>query len=88
MIPLLFEVLNRGWIHFTIGRWPHASNVEIGGGAALGAGQQSKTKPPPMYKVLLLNDDFTPMDFVVIVLEKFFGLIAGAVNAGDAQGAP
>ena len=27
-----------------------------------------------MYKVLLLNDDFTPMDFVVIVLQKFFGL--------------
>jgi len=27
---------------------------------------------PPMFKVLLLNDDFTPMDFVVIVLEKFF----------------
>lgn len=43
------------------------------GGAALAA-EQSQTKPPPMYKVLLLNDDFTPMDFVVIVLEKFFGL--------------
>jgi ATP-dependent Clp protease adaptor protein ClpS len=27
---------------------------------------------PPMFKVLLLNDDFTPMDFVVQVLEKFF----------------
>lgn len=27
---------------------------------------------PPMFKVLLLNDDFTPMDFVVGVLEKFF----------------
>lgn len=26
-----------------------------------------------MYKVLLLNDDFTPMDFVVHILEKFFG---------------
>ena len=36
--------------------------------------EKSRVKPPPMYKVLLLNDDFTPMDFVVIVLEKFFGL--------------
>lgn len=32
-----------------------------------------KTKRPSMYKVLLLNDDFTPMDFVIHVLEKFFG---------------
>ena len=31
-----------------------------------------KTKKPPMYKVMLLNDDFTPMEFVVTVLEKFF----------------
>ena len=29
-------------------------------------------KPPSMFNVLLLNDDFTPMDFVVVVLEKFF----------------
>ena len=29
-------------------------------------------KPPPMYRVLLLNDDFTPMDFVIEVLERFF----------------
>ncbi|MBY0578443.1 MAG: ATP-dependent Clp protease adapter ClpS [Burkholderiales bacterium] len=29
-------------------------------------------KPPGMFKVLLLNDDFTPMEFVVVVLERFF----------------
>jgi len=33
-----------------------------------------KTKRPPLYKVMLLNDDFTPMEFVVHVLERFFGL--------------
>ena len=31
-----------------------------------------KTKRPPLYKVLLLNDDYTPMEFVVIVLKRFF----------------
>ncbi|SEQ03109.1 ATP-dependent Clp protease adaptor protein ClpS [Thalassovita taeanensis] len=33
-----------------------------------------KTKRPPLYKVMLLNDDFTPMEFVVHVLERFFGM--------------
>lgn len=33
-----------------------------------------KAKRPPMYKVMLLNDDYTPMEFVVLVLERFFGL--------------
>ena len=33
-----------------------------------------KTKRPPLYKVLLLNDDYTPMEFVVHVLERFFGM--------------
>jgi len=32
-----------------------------------------KLKKPPMYKVILLNDDFTPMEFVVHVLEAIFG---------------
>ena len=31
-----------------------------------------KTKRPALYRVLLLNDDYTPMEFVVLVLEKFF----------------
>jgi ATP-dependent Clp protease adaptor protein ClpS len=33
-----------------------------------------KTKQPPLYQVLLLNDDYTPMEFVVDVLERFFSL--------------
>ncbi len=33
---------------------------------------QTKTKKPSLYKVLLLNDDYTPMEFVVHVLERFF----------------
>ena len=42
------------------------------------SGTLTKTKPktdkPPLYKVMLLNDDYTPMEFVVHVLERFFGL--------------
>lgn len=33
----------------------------------------ARAAPPPMYQVLLLNDDYTPMEFVVKVLQKFFG---------------
>jgi len=36
--------------------------------------QRSKLKPPSMFKVMLLNDDYTPMEFVVLVLQKFFGM--------------
>ncbi len=36
--------------------------------------KRSKLKPPPMFKVMLLNDDYTPMEFVVVVLQKFFGM--------------
>ena len=36
--------------------------------------EKSKVKPPSLYKVLLLNDDYTPMDFVVSILQKFFSM--------------
>ena len=35
---------------------------------------RAKTERPPLYKVMLLNDDYTPMEFVVIMLERFFGM--------------
>ena len=31
-----------------------------------------KTKPPQMYQVVMLNDDYTPMEFVVVVIQEFF----------------
>lgn len=34
--------------------------------------EKVKQKPPPLYKILLLNDDFTPMEFVIEVLKIFF----------------
>lgn len=41
-------------------------------------GVVTKTKPktakPPLYKVLLLNDDYTPMEFVVHILERYFAI--------------
>ena len=33
-----------------------------------------KTDKPPLYKVMILNDDFTPMEFGVMVMERFFGM--------------
>ncbi len=43
------------------------------GGLAI-APAKPALKRPPLYKVVLLNDDYTPMEFVVDVLEQFFGL--------------
>lgn len=51
-------------------------NTDDNGGT--GSGTQTITRPkvatrtPAMYRVLLLNDDYTPMDFVIHILQKFF----------------
>ncbi len=35
--------------------------------------REPRTKKPSLYKVLMLNDDYTPMEFVIMVLQRFFG---------------
>ena len=48
-----------------------ATKIQEGGKLAA---ERSKLQPPRMYKVVLLNDDYTPMDFVIDVLQRFFSL--------------
>ena len=45
-----------------------------GGDVSVVTKTKPKTAKPPLYKVLLLNDDYTPMEFVVLVLERFFSI--------------
>ena len=45
---------------------------EEGPGTGVIVKPKAKTKKPSMYKVLMLNDDYTPMEFVVHILERFF----------------
>jgi ATP-dependent Clp protease adaptor protein ClpS len=57
-------------------RWAMSDNDRIGRDdrhTGVVVKSKPKTKKPSMYKVLLLNDDYTPMEFVVHVLERFFG---------------
>ena len=60
---------------------PHMSNRDDddddtggpgNGDPSLAVKTRPKTKRPPMYKVMLLNDDYTPMEFVIYVLQRFF----------------
>jgi ATP-dependent Clp protease adaptor protein ClpS len=43
-----------------------------GQGAVVVERQPAKVVPPPMYQVVMLNDDYTPMEFVVMVLQEYF----------------
>ena len=45
---------------------------EQGQGAVVAERKTAKTAPPPLYQVVMLNDDYTPMEFVVMVLQEYF----------------
>ena len=65
---------HRGALRATGPGAPDGGNNNNGTGNQTGVVTKTKpkTKKPSMYKVLLLNDDYTPMEFVVHVLERFF----------------
>ena len=45
-----------------------------GAGSVVVERKTARTKPPSLYRVVLLNDDYTPMEFVVMVLQQYFKL--------------
>jgi ATP-dependent Clp protease adaptor protein ClpS len=47
------------------------------GNVGIAVKTRTKTKKPSLYKVLMLNDDYTPMEFVVYVLQRFFNMDHG-----------
>ena len=53
-------------------QWDRDNNMTGRGGTNVITRQETRTKKPSLYKVLLLNDDYTPMEFVIFVLERFF----------------
>jgi ATP-dependent Clp protease adaptor protein ClpS len=54
------------------GTWDEGGNGDGGADGRTGTKTLTRTKKPSLYRVLLLNDDYTPMEFVVYVLERFF----------------
>ena len=51
---------------------PVQPRPDDGQGAVVAERQAARTEPPRMYQVVLLNDDYTPMEFVVMVLQEYF----------------
>lgn len=51
---------------------PAPAKTDDGQGAVVIERKLAKTEPPRMYQVVLLNDDYTPMEFVVMVLQEYF----------------
>ena len=53
-------------------RLPDHPSREDDGNSVVMERRTQKIAPPPMYQVVMLNDDFTPMEFVIVVLQEYF----------------
>ncbi len=51
---------------------PEQPHREGGQGVVVAERKAARTKPPQLYQVVMLNDDYTPMEFVVMVLQQYF----------------
>ena len=51
---------------------PGPGTPDDGQGSVVAERKTQRTQPPRMYQVVMLNDDFTPMEFVVMVLQEYF----------------
>ncbi len=83
-LPIAWPILppNTGRITIRITTGPSGDDDKSGGGKGgngqdqIGLATRTRTKPkkPSQFKVLMLNDDYTPMEFVVICLKRFFNM--------------
>ena len=64
-------MINRNTMHSNSSNGDREPDRDIG---VVEAPAKPKLKKPPMYKVILLNDDYTPMEFVVEILQMFFSM--------------
>lgn len=70
-----------GWIEWAMAtkspvtppRLPDQEPDRDGSGAVVLERRTERFKPPSMHQVVMLNDDYTPMEFVVVVIQEFFG---------------
>lgn len=70
--------MSRFELHASVSEWRmSAEPTEQTGDPDTGTSTLPRTARPSLYKVILLNDDFSPMEFVVAVLKKFFGKTDG-----------
>ncbi|MDB5738375.1 MAG: ATP-dependent Clp protease adapter ClpS [Sphingomonas bacterium] len=69
---MLGESVNDAAIVLRTMAGPNKDDDEGGSGLGVATRTRTRTKKPSLYKVLMLNDDYTPMEFVVLCLQRFF----------------